>query len=745
MLHILGIRHHGVGSSAMVKKRLTEIQPDLILIEGAPEMEAMLPFIGHDELVPPLAIMLYDPDDTTKSSFYPFTHFSPEWVAAHYANEHNIKLAAIDLPARISFVTHFQDNEPPILKAQMQDQEILQTPNKDALSYLANIAGFEDPEKWWEYQFETNNQEEASDHFDAVLTAMQVLREYKVGSVLDNENVYREACMRDLIRQAQNEMYQNIVVICGAWHAPALIDIDGQAKSDGKLLKQLPKVKAKVQASWIPWTNGRLSLHSGYGAGINSPGWYEHIWASDEKRELTWLTNVARLFREQGQDISTAHVLETYKLSLALSQLRNRSSVSLDEINESIITVMCMGDGILLELVKKQMIVGDKIGRVPDVIPKTPLQEDFDYNIKSLRLKLSAQPTEIDLDLRQEAHLKKSIFFHRLLILGINWASIQTKRSKGTFKESWILAWNPQMMLELIDNAYLGNTIIQASDQKIISICANEKVIATIVNLLNQVLPASLDKSIPIILNRIDELSTISSDIQDIMEALPGLIQVQRYGDVRKSDLTVLGVVIERLVNKIIINLPNACYGLNDDVSEKLFLQISNLHYALKLTEDEQYLDAWFKTLRIILDKDGIHHLIKGCVCRMLLDAELLSEEESSRRISFALSVSNEAIDVAAWIEGFLKGSGMILIYDNRLWNLIYQWLDTLEKDQFIEMLVYLRRAFSRFTYGERKQIGEKAKRGLVDGNVIEKSDSLINEEDILPIFQTLDYLTGRI
>lgn len=31
--------------------------------------------------------------------------------------------------------------------------------------------------------------------------------------------------MRKMIRQAEKEMFQNIVVICGAWHAPALINM----------------------------------------------------------------------------------------------------------------------------------------------------------------------------------------------------------------------------------------------------------------------------------------------------------------------------------------------------------------------------------------------------------------------------------------------------------------------------------------------------------------------------------------
>ena len=59
-------------------------------------------------------------------------------------------------------------------------------------------------------------------------------------------------------------------------------------------------------------------MFSGYGAGIQSPGWYEHYWNHPKDTHITWLTKVAELFREKGQDISAAHVIETYRLAISL-------------------------------------------------------------------------------------------------------------------------------------------------------------------------------------------------------------------------------------------------------------------------------------------------------------------------------------------------------------------------------------------------------------------------------------------
>ncbi|MEY3271663.1 MAG: hypothetical protein RLZZ341_564, partial [Pseudomonadota bacterium] len=67
-------------------------------------------------------------------------------------------------------------------------------------------------------------------------------------------------------------------VVCGAWHVPALRDDSLTARADTALLKGLPKVR--VATTWVPWTYRHLTRASGYGAGVRSPGWYEHLSAT---------------------------------------------------------------------------------------------------------------------------------------------------------------------------------------------------------------------------------------------------------------------------------------------------------------------------------------------------------------------------------------------------------------------------------------------------------------------------------
>jgi hypothetical protein len=68
----------------------------------------------------------------------------------------------------------------------------------------------------------------------------------------------------------------------------------------------------------------------------------------------------------------------------------------------------------------------------------------------------------------------------------------------------------------------------------------------------------------------------------------------------------------------------------------------------------------------------------------------------------------------AGWLEGFLKGSGSILLVDEDLWTLVNQWVAGLDKETFTQLLPLLRRTFAAFTPPEKRKLGEKVKGGGV-------------------------------
>ena len=251
-------------------------------------------------------------------------------------------------------------------------------------------------------------------------------------------------------------------MICGAWHAPALVVESWRpAKDDAALLKGLPKTK--VAATWVPWTYGRLARESGYGAGISSPGWYDHLWNAPDQVVERWLIRVARLLREERLDASSASVIEAVRLAEALATLRGRPLADLSDLEEATRTVLCFGEETPMRLIRRKLIVSERLGAVPDETPSVPLQQDLNRLQKRLRLAPDPSQTTKILDLREANDLERSRLLHRLGLLGIDWGKITHASGKGTFKEAWQLQWKPELAVALIEASVWARTVDEAA------------------------------------------------------------------------------------------------------------------------------------------------------------------------------------------------------------------------------------------------------------------------------------------
>jgi hypothetical protein len=113
----------------------------------------------------------------------------------------------------------------------------------------------------------------------------------------------------------------------------------------------------------------------------------------------------------------------------------------------------------------------------------------------------------------------------------------------------------------------------------------------------------------------------------------------------------------------------------------------------------------------------------------LLADYKLLEGEELVRVFHFAMSVGTLPDKAASWLEGFLKGSGTILLIDNDLWNLVNNWVDTLDEETFTRVLPLLRRTFAGFSSPERKKLGEKVKMGGTGSGIKALAETTIDEE----------------
>lgn len=743
MLSLFGIRHHGPGSARSLLRGLTQLQPDCVLIEGPPDADALIPMVVEAGMDPPVALLLYATEQPRKAVYYPFAAFSPEWQAMRFALQNKVPVRFMDLPQCHQLVDdpHEEsaddaniDAKPhqPVVELQPGERlqvhlPILQT---DPLTELAKAAGYDDGERWWEHLVEHRATESAHEHepnaaeiFLAVHEAMSVLREdqheRRLPERVAQREALREAYMRQSIRAAEKEGFARIAVVCGAWHTPALRDLSKGQQDDIALLKDLPKTK--VSATWVPWTFGRLTAYSGYGAGIASPGWYQHLWEmglspSRPANEITtrWLARVAHLLREQGLDASSASVIETVRLAQTLAAIRGRGLPDLAEINEAIRAVLCFGDATPMAVIHQQLIVHETLGAVPDHAPSVPLQQDVQREQKRLRMPLDATMKPLELDLRKPTDLQRSQLLYRLDLLGVPWGKLTSTRSRGTFREVWQLTWQPEYAVRLIERAGWGNTVLDAAigyakAQALGKIDGHAVTLPTLSRLLRQTLLADLPDALSLIMQRLQDEAALSPDLLQLMDALPELANALRYGDVRGTDTALMQQVVSGFIARVCVGLAQACASLNDDAAREMLTRLNGMDESVRLVDSKTHTETWRTTLMQLLGLRNLHGLLAGRVCRMLLDGYGLEVMVVATQMQLALSVANPPEQAAAWVDGFLGQSGLLLLHDERLWGLIDAWVAQLTPEHFTQVLPLLRRTFAQFPAPERRQMGAQA------------------------------------
>jgi hypothetical protein len=195
------------------------------------------------------------------------------------------------------------------------------------------------------------------------------------------------------------------------------------------------------------------------------------------------------------------------------------------------------------------------------------------------------------------------------------------------------------------------------------------------------------------------------------MAALPALARTLRYGDVRRTDLTALRHVTDRLVTRICAGLPAAVGTLDDAAAAAMRDRVDAVDAAIALLDDASLTRRWHDVLIALSTRDDMHGLVAGRLNRLLLDAGLLDVAEAGRRMGLVLTVGVPAGRAAAWIEGFLTGDGLLLVHDERLLRLVDGWLTGIPPEAFVEVLPLLRRTFSEYPSPQRRQIGERAVR----------------------------------
>jgi hypothetical protein len=288
-----------------------------------------------------------------------------------------------------------------------------------------------------------------------------------------------------------------------------------------------------------------------------------------------------------------------------------------------------------------------------------------------------------------------------------------------------VLAWSPELDLALIEASAWGTTVAAAAEARARSLVSERASLADLTTLAERCLLADLPDALPGVMTALSDRAALDSDVTHLMAALPALVRAIRYGDVRGTDAGALRTAVNAIAVRVCVGLAPAVGGLDDDAARELLGHIDEVHAALGLLGDPDHRRRLHDALAGIAGRDDLHGLIDGRVTRLLLDAGRLTPGEVARRMARSVSIGMPAARVAAWVEGFLGSSGLLLVHDAGLLGLVDEWITGLPANSFSDVLPLLRRTFGAFPAPERRAIGERVRRSPPGGAGPEAAEEL--------------------
>ncbi len=741
-ISLFGIRHHGPGCARSLLGVLEALQPDCVLIEGPAGTEALLPHVIEAGMQPPVALLSYSVDDPQLAVFHPYALYSPEWQAMRWALRSGVPVRFMDVPPALTLEWQAQARADRLAPetaealdaadgAAMQPhgdagsaaEEDAEARPADPLDWLARAAGHADGEAWWNHMVEERGNGQGL--FDAIAEAMAAVREHapEHPGLRGEHEAVREAHMRTALRSASKE-FARVAVVCGAWHVPALQPAALRANSavaDSRLLKGMPK--RKTQSTWVPWTYRHLSTESGYGAGVDAPGWYDHLWhnaGSHDQRTVGWYTRVGRLLREHGLDCSPAHLIEATRLADTLAALRGHPSPGLEDIAEASRAVICNGDDAPMRLIRERLMVGDALGQVPESVPVVPLQRDLEAQQKRLRLKPEALEKTLDLDLRKENDLARSHLLHRLRLIGIGWGRLaRTGHSvRGTFHEVWQLAWQPHFQVDLVEASRHGQTLLDAASSKAIAQARKAEALPELSGLVDQVLLADLPQAVRAIAAELEARAATDADPLALLGALPPLANIHRYGNVRQTEGVQVAHLFDSMLERAVIGLTLALSSLDEARAEQARTVVLDADRAIGLRDNAGGSAGWQHALQRVALSSACSKLLCGVALRLLFDTQAVEAETVHLQLQQQLSPGAEPLQAAQWLDGFLNRNATVLLHDDAVWRMIDEWVVALDEAQLVRVLPLVRRIFAAFEAADRRDLGTRVKRAPVQKSV---------------------------
>ncbi len=748
----LGIRHLSPNGAWNIIKKLEELKPKLVLIEGPSDFTPLIKEFNNKEVNPPIAILSYTIVEPIRSILYPFAEYSPEYQGIEWCNNNGVECRFMDLPSDVNLAFYKKEEEDALQDTESDDYNKNEYRAMDDIYYrLDKLTAFGGHENFWEGAIEHSQE----NYFEAVNEYGSQLRTITLENEEDTpQNKMRESYMKWQIEKAILEGYSpdDIVVIAGAYH------IDGLKTTAKTMTKEEFEAIDKVEKKFtlMPYSYFKLSSQSGYGAGNKAPLYYHMLWdgvksGSLEDVSYHYLSHLATEQRKLGNYASSAQIIDAVQLSKALAALGKRVYPTLKDLRDAAVT--CFAEGNLNHIAKAITLteIGTTIGKLPKGVSKTAIQEDFQNYIKRLKLEkyVSIINQEIRLDLRENIHVKseslasidleRSFFFHRLRVLDIHFVGlIEDKQENATWSEKWNLQWTTEVEIELVEASLLGDVLTKALEASMLMKLEKEISIENITLNIKNCFLCGMPKSLNQFVAILQSTAIDTVNIFSIAECLSHLSTIITFGDIRKINSENLHGILDQLYIRavLIIMESSVC---DDSVVTDMISSINSIN-DVSINFDFINASLWNRTLEDMSESLDINPFLSGFATSILLEKGIIKHDELYQIIEFRLSEGMDFSLAANWFEGLCMKNRYSLILNFKIWEKLDTYINALDENEFTRILVFLRRAFTRFNASEKNSIAENLEELWGIANVSQFVNSTLNESEIKKLEEIDDF-----
>ncbi|MNZ72755.1 hypothetical protein D3C78_911420 [compost metagenome] len=204
----------------------------------------------------------------------------------------------------------------------------------------------------------------------------------------------------------------------------------------------------------------------------------------------------------------------------------------------------------------------------------------------------------------------------------------------------------------------------------------------------------------------LQRLAVDTRDVVQIAASIHELSLLIQYGDVRRIDTKPLIPLLEQLFRRACLFLLDASQ-CNDEASGEMLKAMNILNQAAiehSVEVDEQ---LWIQELKHLSERDDCNPRLSGVACSILLERNAMTAQQCSEEVSRRLSPGIPAELGAGWFEGMSMRNRYVLLSRLSLWEQLNEYINSLDDEEFVRALVFLRRAFSTFEPREKTMIAE--------------------------------------